>query len=58
MAIWDNQSEETKNKILEGLRAFAKSLKNEKRKQKIENVLRFLKESEKFTIEITHIKKY
>ncbi len=39
MAIWDNHSEATKNKIKEGLKAFAKSLRKEKRKQKIENVL-------------------
>ncbi len=39
MAIWDNQSEATKNKILEGLRAFDKILRRDKRKEKIENVL-------------------
>ena len=36
MAIWDNQSEATKNKILEGLRAFDKILRRDKRKEKIE----------------------
>lgn len=44
MAIWDNQSEEMKNKILQGLSAFDRILRRDKRKDKrkgkIENVLR------------------
>ena len=39
MAIWDNHSETTKKKILEGIRAFSKILRKDKRKEKISNVL-------------------
>jgi hypothetical protein len=41
MAIWENQSDAMKNKILEGIREFDKILRRDKRKQKIENVLRY-----------------
>ena len=39
MAIWDNHSETTKKTILEGIRAFSKMLRKDKRKEKINNVL-------------------
>ena len=39
MTIWDNHSETTKKTILEGIRAFSKMLRKDKRKEKINNVL-------------------
>lgn len=39
MAICDNHSKEAQNQILKGVKAFAKMLRRDKRKKKIENVL-------------------
>ncbi len=39
MAIWDNHSETTKKTILEGVKAFSKMFRKDKRKKKINNVL-------------------
>ena len=39
MAIWDNHSKEMQNQIPKGVKTFAKMLRRDKRKKKIENVL-------------------
>ena len=38
MAIWDNHSEATKKTIIEGVKAFSKMFRKDKRKKKINNV--------------------